>query len=430
MTPLLSQIIRLTKSILLRSTGQEIRPSAQFIAGRHQPFGFPRGIGLSWWYSKDTFNAIEAVARLIIDSWTEFKDCDSESVESIIPNTLQEICIDSTLFDGDAVCFALRDTLFECRRTSVPALAEKIQEEIISKLRASISRLCTVHVIPSFQVDSFVIESESIRLIDKSDNVAWQALVDKGYEFSGWTPLRPQVSPDGDRTFAPRPDFECLFVAEERGTQKGSKFSSILRFRKLAGIIHAVACGHLGRPLHKATASAFQFCAQFPHKSSSEARIVRSDCDPVMPYFVSDIRLPPLCISAIHEWYATTHRCDSHHRNRIEKAANFLNRGLNSDDIEAYINYFITLDALFGQQGSVETSILEGVKDLNLDPPFVEKARWLFDLRNEIVHGGSRYISEWPKYVRYIQHFGSKPTTDVQRLAQLAVLGAPRLYMQ
>lgn len=94
------------------------------------------------------------------------------------------------------------------------------------------------------------------------------------------------------------------------------------------------------------------------------------------------------------------------------------------------MNYFITLDALFGQQGSVETSILEGVKDLNLDPPFVEKARWLFDLRNEIVHGGSRYISEWPKYVRYIQHFGSKPTTDVQRLAQLAVLGAPRLYMQ
>jgi hypothetical protein len=101
---------------------------------------------------------------------------------------------------------------------------------------------------------------------------------------------------------------------------------------------------------------------------------------------------------------------------------------MNSDDIEAYINYFVTLDALFGERGSVETSILAGVRALDINPAYIEKASWLFDLRNEIVHGGSRYITEWPKYTRYTQHFRSKPMADVQSLAQLAVLQAPYMF--
>jgi len=430
MPPLPSQIIRLAKSILLRPTNPSKHPSAQFIAGRHPPFGFPYGVGVSWWYSEDTFKAIEAVANLMIESSTDFQDCDSESVELIVPRTLQEICLDSAIFDGDAVFLGLKDSLFECRRVSVPAFAERIKEAIASNLRASIGRRCTIYVVPRFQLDSFVVEGESIRLIAKSDEAAWQNLVSEGYEFDGWTPLRPQVRGDQGRAFSPPKDFECLFIAEEIGTQKGTRFSSILRFRKLAAVLHAVACDHLARPIHKAAASAFTFCTQFPHNSSQEAQITRSDCNPIIPYFISDIRLPPPCVTSIRDWYATTRRCDLPHRNRIEKAANFLNRGLNSDDIEAYINYFVTLDALFGQLGSVETSILEGVRALHLEPSHLEKAAWLFELRNEIVHGGSRYISEWPKYVRYTQHFGSKPTADVQRLAQLAVLGAPRMYAQ
>ncbi|WP_143748098.1 hypothetical protein [Burkholderia sp. JKS000303] len=149
---------------------------------------------------------------------------------------------------------------------------------------------------------------------------------------------------------------------------------------------------------------------------------------PVIPYFVRDIHVTNENIQSIRSWYETTESCDKPHRDRIEKAANFLNRGLNAEDIEAYINYFVTLDALFGRRGSVEDSILHGVKSLQLDGPFAEKAQWLFELRNEIVHGGSRHLSEWPKYSRYTQHFRSKPMHDVRVLAQRAVLGAPYLF--
>jgi hypothetical protein len=101
---------------------------------------------------------------------------------------------------------------------------------------------------------------------------------------------------------------------------------------------------------------------------------------------------------------------------------------MNSDDIEAYINYFVTLDALFGERGSVEASILAGVRTLDVNAAYIEKASWLFDLRNEIVHGGSRYVTEWPKYTRYTQHFRSEPMADVRCLAQLAVLRAPCVF--
>lgn len=428
MTPLLSQIIRLTKSILLHPVDQKPRPSAQFIAGKqHSSIIIGKPV-ISWWYSEYTYDAIEAIARLIIDSLIEFKDCDSESVKSIVFTTLQELCVDESLFQVYAVCFASKKNLFECIKIPVPIFAQKIQEEIVSNLRSSIGRFCTIYVLPRFQLDSFIIENESIRLINKKDKKAWENLVDRDYKFNNWTPLRPLSDCDRNSVFTPLADFECLIVAEEQGTQKGAKFSSILKFRKLAGVLHAVAAQHLERYIHKSTTSTLDFCVLFPHNSNSKVRIIRSDCAPVMPNLTSNIPLPQSCVSTIQDWYETTYKCDSQYKNRIEKAANFLNRALNSEDIEAYLNYFITLDALFGQRGSVEASILQGVTALNLEQSFVEKTKWLFELRNEIVHGGSRYISEWSKYLRYIQHFGSKPTVDVQRLAQLAVLKTPRLY--
>lgn len=100
--------------------------------------------------------------------------------------------------------------------------------------------------------------------------------------------------------------------------------------------------------------------------------------------------------------------------------------GVEPAGTEACINYFVTLDALLGQRGSVEVSILAGLCTLGLGADQIEKARWLFELRGEIVHGGRRYIEEWSKYGNYVRHFRTKPMRDVETLAQLSVLRAPQ----
>ena len=428
MTPYLSQIARLLKSILLRPADASKRPSAQFVPGKHTPFTFSGGIAVSWWYSEDTFRAIDAVAALTIESSSDFRDCDVETVASAVTSTLQELCLDKNLFHGDAVFLGQRDTLFDCRKTPPPELATAISEAIATNLRARIGRRCTIYAVPRIRTASFELENDSVQVIAKADADAWQKLIEKGFEFDGWSPLRPQVGDRQDRTYAPPSDFECVLVAEERGTSAGAKFNSVLRFRKLAAVVHAVASKDSPHRIHKSMARPFDFLVQFPHGSIHEGRITRSDCAPVIPYFASDVQISSEGVESVRAWYDATGRCDKPHRDRVEKAANFLNRGLNAEDIEAYINYFVALDALFGQRGSVEASILEGVESLELESAFSEKAEWLFDLRNEIVHGGSRYVSEWPKYPRYTQHFRSKPMDDVRVLAQLAVLGAPQLF--
>ena len=144
--------------------------------------------------------------------------------------------------------------------------------------------------------------------------------------------------------------------------------------------------------------------------------------------YISPTTIDSSVIKQIKDWYAACGECDDDHRSRIDKGAHFLNRALNTDDIEAYINFFVALDALFGVRGSVEDSIIAGVASLDLDPLAPEKTKWLFELRSEIVHGGSRYISEWPGYYRYRKHFRSEPMHDIRKLSQRALLAAPSAF--
>lgn len=426
MTPLLSQIVRLTKSILLRPSDVSKRPSFQFFPGKPVHLGFQTGgIAVSWWRNDDTFYARDAVVALIVEQSIEFRGCDLESVADAVMETLKEVCLDRTIFDGDAVVFARFATLFECRSVSVPIFANAIREEIEIRLRARLGKWCTVHALPRFKVRSFLIDEESIRVIGRNDFDAWEALKKSGYQFNGWTPERATLGSNGETTFSPPDKFECLLVAEELGTAKGARFDSMLKFSKLTALMVAVASERAPYPFHKSAARPYTFCVQFPHLNNDDTSIIRNDFSPVAPYFASDVPINDEDIDVIQQWYSQCYKCGDATRNRLEKGAHFLSRAINSSDIEAYINYFVTLDALFGQRGSVELSILAGVRELKVSPIYSEKASWLFDLRNELVHGGSRYVAEWPKYTKYALHFRSSPMADVQYLAQHAVLQAP-----
>lgn len=78
-----------------------------------------------------------------------------------------------------------------------------------------------------------------------------------------------------------------------------------------------------------------------------------------------------------------------------------------------------------GKRFSVEKSIIEGVKTLQNSNGEDEKIGWLFDLRNELMHGGSRYIEEWSKYLKYRSHFSSYPSDDIEKLAFSSLYNAP-----
>lgn len=422
-----AQVARLMRSISLRPGDVGIRPSAQFFAGRGKPFSFSGGVGLNWWYSPDTFNAIDAVTALIIETEREFKDCDPESVNSVVASTLQKVCLDSPLFNCDDVVFGIKPNLFECKgAVTVIEFTRVILEEIKSNLRAVIGKRCTIYPLTRFKGPSFSLPQEGLHLISCSDDVAWKNLSNDGYEFDGWNP-RSSTMDSNNFGFNPSIEFNYVLLAEEYGTKQGAKFSSSLKFRMFIAVLFAYASELSKYGYHKSMAQPLTNCLQFSHETAPDHSITFSECGALTPFYASDIEISYEICGKVTEWYESLNRCAIAYKQRITKSANFFNRAMNSEDIESYINYFVALDALFGQRGSVESSIIAGVGHLGLDQKTEEKTSWLFDLRNELVHGGSRYISEWPKYQKYIKHFGSKPLGDLKNLAQKAILKAPSI---
>ncbi len=106
----------------------------------------------------------------------------------------------------------------------------------------------------------------------------------------------------------------------------------------------------------------------------------------------------------------------------MNKSAHFINNAMNSEGIDAFIHYFISLDALFGERGDVERLIIQGVSNCTSDPLWTQKTEWLYRLRSELVHGGVRYEKEWKDFDRYVNHFGTYPKNDVMDLAFFCVL--------
>jgi hypothetical protein len=423
----LGQVVRITRSILIQPYSDNERPSVQFTSGNHHKFNSLIGTspGICWWYSADTFKAKEALASLLKEMDRDFKDCDTESVVTTISKTFQEICLDREIFNSDAVFLRQKPNLFECRQQiSVDKFAERILNAIKSNLRGIIGRRCTLYSLPRYRGRSFMVPGTGLRTIAKTDESAWSEFAKEGYVMGGWSPQSPRLNGSGD-CFPARADYEYVLVSEEYGTQQGAKFSSSIRFRKLITIMYAVATARSHFPSHKAMAQPFRSCLQFPHSSAPDLVINQSDCDALSPYYTSDIILQPDAIQELQSWYRDSAACSADFKQRLDKATYFVNRGMNAEDIEDYINHFVALDALFGEGGSVEASILSGIQKLALGQEQEEKVRWLFDLRNELVHGGSRYITEWPKYHRYVSHFKTKPLADIGQIARWAILRAP-----
>jgi len=425
MEKLSGQIIALTKNIHFSPPDGENYGMAQFMAGKRDPFHFTGGIGISWWYRQNTFKILENVSFIIKKEIEEFSECDHETIQNIISITLQEICVDSRVFNGDDVCFGRKQNLFSCMQgANVSENARIIIDEIFLRIKNEIKKWCVIYTAPRIEGKSFTIESEGLHIVNKNDNEYWQYLLSKGYAMNDWNPITGNFNHGSSCAFS-QYNYDYLFISESEGTSLGSKFASSLKFRKLFSVIFAVVNSKNSSHQHKVIADPYSMSLQFPHRDSERTSSNMSEIGELLPYYSHENILSDSEVSTIQNWYIQESAMDIEQRNRIGKCAHFINKGMNSNDIEAYIHLFVALDALYGKQHLVERSITEGVSGLPQTQLWSEKISWLFDLRNELVHGGSRYIKEWPKYMRYYKHFASEPTDDIKELSFQALLHAP-----
>ncbi len=235
---LLAHVARLLKSILLNPVPGALETPAQFSAVKRSAFSVFSGPGISWWYCNQTFVAKSALASLLKESDPSFRNCDTESVERKIMETLQELCMDKALFDGDDVFFRRKPNLFECRRhaLAVDDFAARIVDVIKANLRAIIGRRCTVYPLPRYLGPSFEVLGLGLWAVSSTDEATWSTFAGQGYVLDGWSPLHPVLKTSGERVGAGS-GLHYFLVSEELGTQPGAKFavgSTSRRHRRLS----------------------------------------------------------------------------------------------------------------------------------------------------------------------------------------------------
>lgn len=422
-----AQILNLLKCIHLVRPAGASRPSDLFFPGVHPPFAFPTGISVAWWRDERAHAAQRGVASLLVGSAADFEGCDQETARDAVLDTLKEACNDSDIFHADDVVFAKSSTLFESLRADLTECADQLFARMQRKLSQAIGRCCTVFLVPRLKLPSFSIENHGIHIVEVGDGDAWRRILNMGFVFSGWEP--GVYGPGTDAGFSPPTDYSSALLVDGKGTRSGIQFLSILKVRAFLAVTSAVASRNAAHASLKGGIRTHEYCAQFPHVSNPQQVRWRSDTEPLFPNFLEDVTIDQLGALEICRWFTQLDVAPTDVATRIEKAAHFLNLGLNTGGTGAFVNFFVALDALLGRRGAVENSILEGLERLGFEEADINRAQSLFQLRNELVHGGSRYVEEWTLYPRYLRRFRSSPMRDVQRIAETAVLLAPdRLY--
>ncbi|MFT6910316.1 MAG: hypothetical protein ACJAS1_007044 [Oleiphilaceae bacterium] len=425
MNKVIGQIIALTKNIFLRNPDGSQNDMEQFCVGKQDPFRSIGSFSISWWYKPLTYKIVENISFIITSEISEFSDCDHKSIQDTVRKTLHEICVDKAIFDGDDVCFARKNTLFDCRKENdTIRFGKYILESIFSNVRLSISACCVIYSAPRITGESFSIDLEKIHIVRKDNQFEWKNLSSLGYCSDEWNPTSGNFRDDTLTAFS-KLKYDYLFIVECEGTIDGNKFSASLKLRKLFSVILSILEYKFR---HKVMAKPHSICLQLPHNSASKKHLIQTEIGELFPYYANDITVSDADILHIKSWYQIEVSLTEEQKNRVEKCAHFINKGMNSADIDSYIHYFVALDALYGKIGSVSRSIEEGVANLPRCNDWNEKISWLFDLRNELVHGGSRYIEEWPKYMKYYRHFSSDPLRDIEKLSLHALASAPKIF--
>lgn len=420
---ILSQLIAFTKEIRLIKPENIKSYKAQFFAGNESPFIFRGGIGITWWHTDKGFKLCNNIASMSIEKYSQLADGDKDKLSEVIKNAFCVICTNTKFFNVMDGFLRKKQSLFEARAIDdVDTFSKKLWVFILAKMENSIGHWCLVYPLPRLITDSIRIANENIYLLKRTDKKTWKEFGLEYPETKYWDPSTGLFS-DGKPTAFSHLKYESLLLCLCTGTSDGGRFKAKLEFKIFLSVLFAIFRIQKKLQLTKCASQPYRICIQFQGKDNQASKgTILSEIGKLLPYYIDDFELKADTTKVLEEWYNSMQHLEIDIKNRVKKAAHFINNAMVSDGIDSFIHYFISLDALFGKRGYVERRILEGVETCTSDSLWTQKTKWLYDLRSELVHGGARYEREWKDFERYVNHFGTQPLIDVMDLALLCIL--------
>jgi hypothetical protein len=353
------------------------------------------------------------------------KDGDQKTFSLVIMLTLQKNAGNIELFNGGSFFSKPALTLFDARKIKrPPEFAQKLWEVIHRALLESMTECLVLYPLPRIKSRLFSLGFDGISLMPADDNKAWQDLHEKYGGIRLWEPLTGdlrggQKIPHTIAQYRLAPPLTWL-ACELTGTKDGSLKHSKKRMSKFLSVLFSHLMVRKPQILDKILVDIpspiFRFLDQ---------KLLYSFTSPISYLLRDDLEILEEDFESINHWYTEYRKISENRRKKVELCTLSIQKAMvNRNEIE-FIYYFIALDALFGQRYDVKSSIACSVCNVfDNNYSWKEKAEWLFDLRSDLLHGGSSEIEDWEKLPRYNINFKTEPLDDVA----IAALSSLRIY--
>lgn len=419
---ILGKIIALTKEVHFQEPKGGFDSKIEFLISK-EPFFFSGGVVLEWWYTKPANIICEDIAIMATSYNSSLKVVDQKTFCSTIMKTLQENALNHEFFDGDLIFFRRVKTLFDARiLEDVHEFALRLWKLINHSLAKTITDWLVLYPLPLINAPSFDLGFDGLLLLRVDDKEAWEKLALKYKNVQYWNPLTGKFK-DG---IGCNPS-QLWLACEVKGTASGSRINAGLKMRTFLAVLFSHLSSKrknlLTKSMLQTSSNSIQFSAE-PAKVGCVQML--ASIGTLLHPLIDAVNVSSDIMSEILNWYQLRSSAQPDKVYRVTKGSHFINYGMIADNnIEQFIHFFIALDALFGERNKVEDSIVSGIKKI-----FPNNTKWdirakkLFELRSELVHGGASSIDEWNNLAYYRRNFYSDPLYDVG----LAVMTALRMY--
>jgi predicted RNase H-like HicB family nuclease len=417
---LIKKLIHLTKQIYLNEPEDGSGLLESFMTGKHLGSSF----GMEWWINRGVFECCEDIADIAIRFDPQLEGGDKESFSKIIRETLRENAINPNLFTFDSLFLRRASTLFEARAIKNPdEFASHLWNEIHRNLANSLVQWLIMYPLRLVRTDSFILGFDGLTLLRANDQDQWKKLSENYDESQYWMPSTGTwangISDHTHKDFL----FSTWLVCEASGTASGARSIAGDSMRTFIAILCSCLDDQIPNLLTKSGADPTSYSIQFPHDASRAGSISAGIGNLFPPLLVNNcLHISSDILSEIQSWYELRSNALDSAAQRATTAAHFINYGIVYDGIERFIHFFIALDALFGEHNNVEKNIKEGIrKTFPGQKDWEDRADKLFEIRNELVHGGISSIKRWAGLDHYRCKFKSHPMKDIQTAAMTAL---------
>jgi len=349
---------------------------------------------------------------------------DQKTAADTIENVLQANATNRDLFASDS--FMRYATLFESRSESEAEFADRLWNVIEGRLHDLVTEWVIVVPIPRVHLPSFAIETEGLFAFPPGDDAAWATITGHYSNARRWNSVTGHADPRDVPIMKPIVTSAWL-ACKVQGTKEGANLVAQSRMRTLIALVFASAFERDVHILQKSAAAVPTWATHFPSDGSKTGvGYVQMEIGEILPPLLRDLEVTAIDVTRMSDWYENVNVSPIEIGKRARTAAHFVHYAIVADELEQFLHFFIALDAMFGVRGNVENMIIAGVNRVfNGDNTWHQKARKLFDLRSELLHGGASSIQAWSGYDAYDRHFKSNPVADVAEMAFRALRQFP-----